>query len=608
VRITNRSPFSLTAGVLLISLVFPLTALAEFYVVPTDDALIASSRAIVIGTVTEIQSEFADNGDIVTNIDVDIERVLKGAPRITGSLRLVEPGGVIGTQVMLVSAAPQYWVGNRAMIFLTQTRDGQWRTHGASLGKFDFVDDARGRGLAVRWAVAHEDPSLWRADGKPHDEKLRDSARFLAYVERAARTLEDKPFDRIEPSETRESAGEADYFIEEPVADLTEPRAWQPSANATYPPSAYTQGSFRWELFDKSGSVVFKASGVQPNYDYLGAAQRGLAAWTNDPGSNVAYLYGGTTTAGFVNDNQNTIVFNSAGDVPAGALAYAKWYGGTTHVYKGETFVSISEGDVVMKQNPGVSQKVFDEAITHELGHTLGFRHSDQGTPSSTQAVMKAVLTGQYGAALGPWDIEAVRTVYEGTSSPTVPGAPANLIATATSNSSVTITWNAVTGVAGYNLERAVNVNGPWNPVASPTGTSYTDSGLSAGFTYLYRVFARNSSGGVSTASNIDHATTILFTDDPLVPRSTVVKAIHLTQLRQAVNAVRVAAGLGATTYTDPNPTRVQVKQVHINELRNALTPALAALGKAAVYSEPVVSRGTPIRAIHFQEIRNMTK
>lgn len=584
------------------------SASAEFYVVPSDDALIASSRAIVIGTVTEIHSEFAGNGDIVTNIDVDIERVLKGAPRVTEPLRLVEPGGIVGTRIMVVSAAPQYWVGNRALIFLTQTAEGEWRTHGASLGKFDFVNDARGRGLAVRWAVAQEDPSVWRPDGKPHDEKFRESARFLAYIERAGRTLEEKPFESMKPEEMREDSAEADYFVEAPISDTTTPRAWDPASNAAYPPSAYSQGSFRWDVFDKNGSVVFRASGVQPNYDYLGAAQRGLAAWTNDPGSNVAYLYGGTSQNGFVSDDQNTIVFNSASDVPAGALAYAKWYGGVTHEYKSETFISITEGDVVMKQNPGVTQKVFDEAITHELGHTLGFRHSDQGTPSSTQAVMKAVLTGQYGAALGPWDIEAVRTVYEGSGPVSVPGTPANVIATATSNSSVTITWNAVTGVAGYNLERAVNINGPWSPVASPTGTSYTDNGLSGGFTYLYRVFARNSSGGISPASNIDHATTILFTDDPLVPGSTVIKAIHLTQLRQAVNAVRMAAGFGAATFTDPNPSRIPVKAVHINELRNALTPALAALGKTAVYTDPALSRGMPVRAIHFQELRNYTK
>lgn len=576
---------------------------------PSDDALIGSSRAIVIGTVTAIQSEFAGNGDIVTNIDLDIERVLKGAAHIDGSLRLVEPGGIVGTQAMVVSAAPQYWVGNRALIFLTRNPDGEWRTHGASLGKFDFVTDQRNRGLAVRWAVAHEDPSLWRADGKPHDEKLRDSARFLAYIDRTARFLDEKPMDVVRPGDTPAESAEADYLVEDLEQPTTTPQAWDPSSNATYPPSAYTHGNFRWEAFDKGQSVTFRASGVQPNYDYLGAAQRGLAAWTNDAGSNVNYIYGGTSTAGFVNDNQNTIVFNSATDVPAGALAYAKWYGGAEHDYKGERFISISEGDVVMKQNPGVSQKVFDEAITHELGHTLGFRHSDQGTPSSTQAVMKAVLTGQYGAALGPWDIEAVRTVYEGTgTTPTAPGTPANLVATATSTTSITITWSGVTGATSYTLERSVNVGAGWTTVTTQAGTSFTDTGRAANTTYVYRVRA-NTATASSAPSNMDHATTILFTDDPLIPRSTRIKAIHLTQLRTAVNAVRATAALAPFAWTDPTITSTtRVKAVHILELRNALTPALAILGKTATYTDSVLTTGTPIKAVHFQEIRNLTK
>jgi hypothetical protein len=608
VLITKRSLFSQAVGVLLGSLVLAASAAAEFYVVPTDDALIASSRAIVIGTVTEIHSEFAANGDIVTNIDVDLERVLKGGARINKPLRLIEPGGIVGTKIMVVSAAPQYWVGNRALIFLTQTSDGEWRTHGASLGKFDFVTDQRKRALAVRWAVAHEDPSLWRADGKPHDEKLRDAARFLAYIERAARTLEEKPMDVIHPDDPPTESAEADYFVEE-ATETTMPQAWNPSSNATYPPSAYTQGSFRWDIFDKGQSATFRASGVQPNYDYIGAAQRGLAAWTNDAGSNVNYVYGGTSAAGFVNDDQNTIVFNSATDVPAGALAYAKWYGGAEHTYKGENFISISEGDVVMKQNPGVTQKVFDEAITHELGHTLGFRHSDQGTPSSTQAVMKAVLSGQYGAALGPWDIEAVRAVYETGAGPTLPGTPANLVATATSTTSITITWGAVSGATSYTLERSTNISSGWTVVVpAHTSTSYTDTGRTANTTYVYRVRA-NTATASGASSNLDHATTILFTDDPLIAGSTRVKAVHLTQLRTAVNAVRVAAGLGQVAWTDPTITNTtRIKAVHINELRNALTPALAALGKTATYTDPALGSGTPIKAVHFQELRNLTK
>lgn len=580
--------------------------------------MMRDADGIAIVTVSSLHSAFAGEREIVTNIDVVPELVIKGPLQRNTTLRIVEDGGIVGSQIMLVSAAPTYWVNNRALVFLKQGEDGRWRTYGAALGKFDFVRDAQGRELAVRWAKEGSENSLWTAEGHPHEERVRDAQRFLAFLQRVfePRTPE-IPGQRLQPTDP--AAGgeygaatwpEPDYFVENPQPVATEPYAWDPATNATYPPSAYMTQPFRWDVFDKGGSVTFRTNGTQPGYDSTGAAQRGLAAWTNDPGSNVSYVYGGTTTGGFaVSDGQNSIVYNSSTDVPSGAIAYARWYGGGEHTYKGESFYTITEGDVVVKSNLTISQKVFDEAVTHELGHTLGFRHSDDGkAPSSTAAVMKTSLSGNYGATLGPWDIEAVRAVYESTVSTSPLGVPSNLVATATSTTSISIAWSAAANATGYQLERSSN-GGAFVLIASPTGTSYTDTSVASGTTYVYRVRATGSTGTLPSAySNTDHATTIIFVDDPLIPGVTVIKAIHLTQLRQAVNAVRAAAGLSAASWTDPTPTGVRVRAVHITELRNALTPALTALGKTATYTDPTLGPGTVVKAVHFQELRNLTK
>ncbi len=587
-----------------LALLLAVSASAEYYILPEDLSMMREADAIAVVKVTEIHCAFAGERDIVTNIDVQPELVLKGSIDRTAPLRIVEPGGTVGTKVMLVSAAPAYWMDNRALVFLQRTETGEWRTYGAALGKFDFVRDAEGRQLAVRWAGEQSEPSFWTPEGHPREDKVRDAQLFVRYIER---------FFSFSPTANRPrllqtNALEADYFVENPAPVVTSPRAWNPATNAVYPPSAYTLGTFRWELFDDGGSVNFRVSGTQPGYDSVGAAQRALAAWTDDPGSNVRYTYAGTSTDTFISDDKNTIVYNNSTDVPAGAIAYARWYGGNEHTYKGETFYSIVEGDVVVKSNLSVSQKVFDEAVTHELGHTLGFRHSDQGEPSSTQAVMKAVLSGTYGATLGPWDIEAVRTVYESTVSTSPLGVPSNLVATATSTSSISIAWSAAANATGYQLERSSN-DSAFVLIASPAGTSYVDTSVADGRTYIYRVRAVGDTGTVPSAySNRDHATTIIFIDDPLVPNVTEIKAVHLTQLRQAVNAVRVAAGLAPVEWTDPSPAGVPIRAVHIQELRDALTPALTLLGKTASYTDPVLTTDTPVKAIHFQEIRNLTK
>ena len=111
---------------------------------------------------------------------------------------------------------------------------------------------------------------------------------------------------RLERPRTRFETGSSDVVVNAPN---------------TVPPSSYTQGAFRWDLFDKGGSVTFRVSGTQPGFNGIDTAQRALAAWTNDSASNVSYLYGGTSSNAFVKDGNNTILYNSATDVPSGAIA-----------------------------------------------------------------------------------------------------------------------------------------------------------------------------------------------------------------------------------------------------------------------------------------------
>jgi len=180
------------------------------------------------------------------------------------------------------------------------------------------------------------------------------------------------------------------------------------------------------------------------------------------------------------------------------------------------------------------------------------------------------------------------------------PAAPTSLIATATSTSQVSLTWTASPGATSYQVQRSPDgVN--YQTVGTPATASYSDATVAADKTYVYRVLAVSASG-TSAPSAPDLATTFFFTDDP-VTAGGIVKAVHLTQLRTAVNLVRAAAGLAAFSFTDPTPTLIRA--VHISELRSALDPARAALGAPAlVYTNPITPQVTAVRAIHVQELR----
>jgi hypothetical protein len=86
---------------------------------------------------------------------------------------------------------------------------------------------------------------------------------------------------------------------------------------------------------------------------------------------------------------------------------------------------------------------------------------------------------------------------------PTLPPAPAGLTLVTAGNSQLLLSWSAVSGATGYRLKRATTSGGPYTLVASPTGTSYTHTGLTNGTTYYYVVAAANEAGEGANSSQL---------------------------------------------------------------------------------------------------------
>ncbi len=166
----------------------------------------------------------------------------------------------------------------------------------------------------------------------------------------------------------------------------------------------------------------------------------------------------------------------------------------------------------------------------------------------------------------------------------------------------VQVSWYATANTDHYEIER--NNGGGWIAAGTSSSAAFTDLAAPASSALLYRVRAKAADGTPSAYSASDLALTYTFTDSTIQPGVTPVKRVHVTELRNAANAVRALAGLGATSWAETAPDIVRV--AHISELRTAIDQARAALNLPTLtHIDPTLTAGTSvIRAVHFEELR----
>lgn len=137
--------------------------------------------------------------------------------------------------------------------------------------------------------------------------------------------------------------------------------------------------------------------------------------------------------------------------------------------------------------------------------HTNGnrtSRHDRQTTPSSGGFVWGYTTTSADEVAL------VVVAVQE--AAPAVPTAPSSLVATTISGSQIDLTWtDNSSDETSFRIERSPNGSTGWASVGTNAAgdNTFSNTGLTCGTQYFYRVFAVNGAGD-STASNTDDATT----------------------------------------------------------------------------------------------------
>ena len=147
------------------------------------------------------------------------------------------------------------------------------------------------------------------------------------------------------------------------------------------------------------------------------------------------------------------------------------------------------------------SDQLQREAVDDEWGTVHDDRESDDdelhghGGDERDDVLLRGV-GGEHGGGecqLQPGECDAASAV---------PPPPTNLVATA-GNGQVGLSWSASSGATSYNVKRSTTSGGPYTTIASPTTTSYTDTGVTNGTTYYYVVSAVNTAGESANSSQV---------------------------------------------------------------------------------------------------------